>query len=230
MVAVSTKFNLKQFDKIMNNIVEYSYGFLDGTKKGKDQFLKNLGRGTIEALKQYIDVQAKMSPGALHHVYEWHETGSPEARLYNIDYVITGTGLSFNSTFSQSRSIKNGSTVPFYDKARIMENGIPVTIKPVVAKVLSFEDSGEQVFTPNPVRVENPGGDDVQGAYERTFDSFFRNYFKQSFLRASGILEYLSNPVAYKKYLAVGSRSGRSKGRDVGYKWIANVGVENGTA
>lgn len=226
MVAVSTQFNLKQFDKIMNNIVEYSYGFLDGTKKGKDQFLKNLGRGTIEALKQYIDVQAKMSPGALHHVYEWHETGSPGARLYNIDYVITGTGLSFNSTFSQSRSIKNGSTVPFYDKARIMENGIPVTIKPVVAKVLSFEDNGEQVFTPNPVRVENPGGDDVQGTYERTFDSFFRNYFKQSFLRASGILEYLSNPVAYKTNFKAGSKIGKAKGIQAGYTWMANATIE----
>ena len=41
MVAVATKFNLKQFDKIMNNIVDYSVGFLDGTEKGKNQFLKN---------------------------------------------------------------------------------------------------------------------------------------------------------------------------------------------
>lgn len=228
MVAVSTKFNLKQFDKIMNNIVDYSYGFLDGTKKGKDEFLKNLGRGTIEALKQYIDVQAKMSPGALHHIYEWDQTGSPSARLYNINYSITGSGLSFNSTFSQSKSIKNGSNVPFYDKARIMENGIPVTIKPVVAKVLAFEDNGEQVFTPNPVRVENPGGDSVQGAYERTFDSFFRNYFKQSFLRASGILEYLNNPVAYKTNFKSGSKIGKSKGIEAGYTWMAKatIGVE----
>jgi len=50
----------------------------------------------------------------------------------------------------------------------------------------------EQVFTKNPINVSNPGGDWVQGSYEKTFDNFMNNYFKQSFLRASGIYQYLS--------------------------------------
>lgn len=226
MVAVATKFNLKQFDKIMNNIVDYSVGFLDGTEKGKNQFLKNLGKATIEALKQYVDVQAKMSPGALHHIYEWYQTGSPNARLYDINYAITGNGLSFNSTFSQSKSIKEGSSVPFYNKANIMENGIPVTIKPIKAKALSFVDNGEQVFTSGPVKIQNPGGDNVKGSYEKTFDSFFKNYFKQSFLRASGVLEYLSNPNTYKTNFKSGSKVGRAKGFQAGYIWMVNATIE----
>jgi len=161
----------------------------------------------------------------LHHVYEWYMTGSPDARLFDLQYTVSGLGLSFKSTFSQSTSIKNGSTVPFYDKARIMENGIPVTIKPVSSPVLVFEDNGETVFTKNPVSVANPGGGAVNGSFERTFDMFFEQYFTQSFLKASGMLDYLSNPIAYKKNLEKGKRGGRAVGVTTGYRWIANVKV-----
>jgi len=74
----------------------------------------------------------------LHHVYEWYQTGSPAARLFDINYISNQIGLSFNSTFRQSVSIKSGSKVPFYNKAQIIENGIPVTIRPVSSEVLSF--------------------------------------------------------------------------------------------
>ena len=220
----------KAFMKMMNNVVEYSMGFLEGARNGKRQMLDSLGESSVEMLKQYIDSSARVNPQALHHIYEWEQTGSPNARLFDINYTVSNLGLSLKSTFSQSTSLKQGSNVPFYDKARIMESGIPVTIKPKVASVLTFNDNGEQIFTRKPISVANPGGEETVGAYERAFDSFMNNYFSQAFLSKTGILSYLSNPVAYKKYLAVGSRSGRSKGRDVGYKWIANVGVENGTA
>ena len=37
-----TRTNTKQFEKQINNIVNYSFGFLDGVQKGKTLFLKNL--------------------------------------------------------------------------------------------------------------------------------------------------------------------------------------------
>jgi hypothetical protein len=37
-----TTFNSKQFKKDMNNIVNYSIGFLDGVQKGKTVFLKTM--------------------------------------------------------------------------------------------------------------------------------------------------------------------------------------------
>ena len=40
---IKMSINSKQFQKEMNNIMEYSYGFLDGVKAGKAVFLKNLG-------------------------------------------------------------------------------------------------------------------------------------------------------------------------------------------
>ena len=119
-------------------------------------------------------------------------------------------------------------TKPFYDKARIMENGIPVTISPTKARVLKFNGPSGEVFTSKSITVDNPGGDMVYESFEKTVDEFMLRYFKQSFLRASGIYDYIKRPKLYKKNIKAGSRMGRSKGIDTGFKWIANatIGVE----
>lgn len=215
--------NSKQFMKDMDNMVGYTLGFLSGVKQGYPSFLQQLGATSIEALKQYVDANARVSPQLLHHVYEWDQVGSPGARLFDVSYQIVGSGLSFNSTFSQSRTIKNGSRVPFYDKASIMENGIPVTIVPK-KRVLKFEVDGETVFTSKPVVVDNPGGQ-VQGEYERVFKTFFNRYFTQAFLQSTGIATYLSNPVDFEKNFGAGKRLGRSLGVSVGQNWIAKAGT-----
>ncbi len=220
-----TTFNSNQFKKDMNNIVNYSIGFLEGVHRGKTVFLKTLGMQTVELMKEFIDSNARVNPQMLHHIYEWNMTGSPDARLYDISYTTSNLGLSFKSSFSQSTSIKNGSRVPFYDKARIMEQGIPVTIRPKVAQVLAFDDNGEQVFTRGPVQVMNPGGTEVEGGFEKVFDMFFNKYFSQAFLRTSGIAQYLENPLIYKKNLSAGKKMGKAKGVSTGYRWIANAGV-----
>jgi len=218
-------FNSNQFKKEMNNIVDYSIGFLEGVQKGKTVFLKTVGLETVELMKEFIDSNARVNPDMLHHIYEWNQTGSPSARLYDISYTTSNLGLSFRSSFSQSTSIKNGSRTPFYDKARIMEEGIPVTIRPKAAQVLSFEENGETVFTQGPVRVDNPGGMQVEGGFEKVFDMFFNRYFSQAFLRVSGIAKYLENPQVYKKDMQAGKKMGKSKGISTGYRWIANAGL-----
>ena len=218
-------YNSKKFKKEMNNIVNYSVGFLEGVQKGKTVFLKTVGLETVELMKEFIDSNARVNPDMLHHIYEWNQTGSPSARLYDISYTTSNLGLSFRSSFSQSISIKDGSRTPFYDKARIMEEGIPVTIRPRVAQTLAFEDNGETVFTQGPVEVLNPGGTQVEGGFEKTFDMFFNRYFSQAFLRSSGVAQYLENPQLYKKNIQAGKKMGRSKGVSTGYRWIANAGV-----
>lgn len=225
---MKVKIDDAKFMREMDNILKFSTGFLDGIQLGKKEFLNNLGQEAIEVLKEYIDVNARLTPGALHHIYEWNQIGSPAARLFDINYTVSGLGLSISSTFSQSRSVKQGSNVPFYNKANIMENGIPVTISPKKKGTLVFEDNGQTVFTKSPVTVKDPGGKDVQGAYERVFDSFFNNYFTQSFIKASGIMDYIANADVYKKNLSKGKSLGRSYGISVGYKWIANAGKVNG--
>jgi hypothetical protein len=220
--------DIKEFEKKIANIAEYSFGFLDGVQKGKSVFLKNLGLGVIQVLKQYVDAEARSNPRALHHIYEWYETGSPTARLYDFDYTVSNLGLSFKSNFKQSTSLSSGSSVPFYNKAKIMEEGLPVTIAPKKANKLVFQIDGETIFTDKEITVNNPGGEYVAGSFERVVDEFFRVYFKQSFLRSSGIYSYISNPTIYKKNFSAGSRRGRSAGIDTGFKWIANakIGVE----
>jgi hypothetical protein len=216
----------KKFNRDMQNLVKYSIGFLDGAEKGRVKFMTSVGLQTIEMLKQYIDSNARMNPQALHHVYEWHQTGSPSARLFDISYNVFGPGLSINSQFRQSTVVKNGSTTPFYDKARIMENGIPVTIVPKKANSLAFTtDAGDQVFTKGPVKVDNPGGSEVVGSYEKAFDEFFNVFFRQSFLKASGIMDYLERPIIFKENFSAGKSGGRSKGLTTGYKWMINAGM-----
>lgn len=219
------KTNISQFKKTMNNVIDYSYGFIDGVNDGKTIFLEKLGRQVIEALGHYIDVNAKMNPKALHHVYEWYQTGSPSARLYDIDFIVNKNGLSLFSNFKQSRSVSTDSNAPFVNKAKIMEEGTPVVIKPKKSSVLAFESGSQTVFTRKPVTVRDPGGDEVQGSFEQVFDEFMLRYFKQSFIRASGLYDYISRPTAFKKDIRSGSKVGRSKGVSTGFKWIANARI-----
>lgn len=222
---ISLQIDSNAFKKEMQNIIDYSVGFLEGVQRGKSVFLKNLGSSIVEVLKEFVDSNARVNPAMLQHMYEWYQAGSPDARLFDINYTVSGLGLSFRSTFRQSISVKNGSRQPFYDKARIMEYGIPVTIRPTRSKALVFEDNGETVFTKNPVRVDNPGGAAAQGGFEKIFDVFFSQYFSQAFLQSSGLMQYLETPVLYKKNLPRGKRGGRPSGIDTGYRWIANAGV-----
>jgi len=220
--------NTKNLEKIIGNSIDYSVGFLDGAQKGKNVFLKNLGNSVVGILKDYVDVEARSNPQALHHIYEWYQVGSPKARLYDFTYTVSNLGLSFRSNFKQSKSLPSGSYVPFENKAKIMEDGTPVTISPVRSEVLAFEADGQMVFTRKDIDVENPGGTQVQGSFEKVVDEFFRVYFKQSLLRSSGLYSYINKPVLYKKNFRSGTKVGKSAGIETGFKWIANahIGVE----
>lgn len=222
MIAV--KFDTRAFMKEMDNLIDYSYGFLDGVQRGKRAFLNNLGPAIQEMAENFIDTMAKVDPSSLHHVYEWYQTGSPDARLFEINYRINNNGLVFSSSMKQSNTIKDGSREPFYNKATIMELGRPVTIKPKNAEVLAFDVDGETVFTKNEVIVDNPGGN-VEGQFAKAFDTFFSRYLSQSFLRISGLYDYFNNPVVYKQNLKKGKALGKSYGNTVGYNWVANAKV-----
>jgi len=221
-------FNTRKFQKTMNNIVDYSQGFIDGIQDGKKLFLDKLGRQVIEALGQYIDMNAKANPKALHHIYEWYRVGSPAARLFDIDYVVNKNGLTLFSNFRQSQTVSADATEPFYNKAQIMELGKTVVIKPKSGGALRFESGGEPVYTKRNVVVRNPGGNEVRGSYEEIFNEFMIKYFRQSFIRASGLYDYIKKPVAYKRNIRQGAKVGRAKGVSTGFKWIANarIGVE----
>ena len=217
-------FNSRQFQKEMNNIINYSTGFIDGIGRGKKAMYAALGPQISELASQFVDANARVSPELLHHVYEWHRTGSPEARLFDIDFTVSNLGLTFRSSLKQSTSIKNGSNVPFYNKAEVMEKGIGVTIRPTRAQALRFEINGEEIFTSREVRVENPGGQ-TEGQFKNVISNFFGVYFRQSFLESSGLGQYFKYPKVYAKNLNAGKRGGRSVGLKAGYQWVVNAGA-----
>jgi len=220
---LSMSVDLTKFNRDMNNIIGYSNGFLEGAERAKPAMLQLMGARISEMLKSFVDSNARVNPQGLHHVYEWYQTGSPNARLFDIQYQVVGGGLSMSSSFSQSRSIKSGSKVPFYNKASIMESGIPVTIVP--QNKLVFEVDGKTVFTPNAVTVENPGGQ-TQGEYERVFNLFFDVYLKQSFLNQTGIMAKLNQGKDFDARFSSAKRGGRSLGISTGYNWMLKAGKE----
>lgn len=215
------------FKKQMQNLIDYSLGFVEGIEKGKTEFLKNLGEGVQEIIYDFIDASARVDSRSLHHVYEWYRTGSPDARLYNISYTVSHLGLSIKSNFSQSSSVANGSSTPFYDKAKVMESGMSISISPRRSRFLKFESGGESVFTPNEVLVSSAGGESTNGAFEKVFDSFFKNYFQQSFIQSSGLRRGFEDPSVYRKNLAAGMSGGKSVGVATGQRWIANVRIDS---
>ena len=215
------------FFRQMNNLVEYSAGFLEGIEKGKPILFKRLSESTKELLESFIDVNARVNPESLHHVYEWYQTGSPAARLFDITCYTKSNGISFQYSFSQSRSVSNGSTEPFYDKANIMENGIPVTIVPKKSDRLAFDVNGKAVFTPGPVRVSNPGGDQVAGSFKQIFDMFFDRYFQQSFLQSANIRRIFGNMSFYKANLSAGLAAGRAPGVKAGLALMSSVRIDD---
>jgi hypothetical protein len=110
---IVAKFNSSQFAKEMNNLMEYSAGFLTGVQRGKIRLLEEVGEKTKEILGQYLDSNARVNPELLHHVYEWYRTGSPEARLFNLNYN-AAAGLPY--IFQKS----NGGNTGTYEDAQFV--------------------------------------------------------------------------------------------------------------
>jgi hypothetical protein len=224
---MKVKTEYRQFTKDMKNLIDYSIGFLDGARVAEPKLLNRMGKDVVERVKEFIDSNARQSPEALHHVYEWYRVGSPEARLFEISYTNKDGGLTINATMSQSKSIKSGSNVPFYNKASIMEKGLPVTITPRRSSVLAFQsEDGATVFSSSPIQVDNPGGAAVAGGFEKIFNMFFSSYFSQSYLMSSGIFDHIKKPTAFAKNLPKAKSGGKAAGYSAGYNWMSQSGVD----
>jgi hypothetical protein len=221
---IKVRFDSKDLAKTFASITDFSTGFLDGAKSAKAELIEQIGFATKEMLQDFVDSNARMSPDVLHHVYEWYMTGSPQARLFDIKYSSSQGGLSVNATFSQSKSIKSGAKKPFYNKAIVMEKGISLTIVPRDSNVLAFEENGEQVFTRGPVVVQNPGGPQVAGSFERVFNQFFNSYYSQSFMRTSGLDSRIGDTTAFVNGLRQAKSLGKQAGVSAGRRWLLGKG------
>lgn len=214
----------KELNRILNNTVSYSYGFLEGTGIGQIEFNQHLAEYTKDALGKYIDSRARMSPEELHHVYEWGAVGDEGSRLFEINPRASKRVIHFEGKFLNSKSAAPNASEPFTDKANVMENAIGVTIAPKNSSMLVFEDDGETIFTMNEIYIANPGGDAVAGSFGRVVEDFFQNYFTGSLLRP--FMATLSKADEYASGFPAGTRSGKSVGVKAGIQYMRSAGVD----
>jgi hypothetical protein len=214
--------NAMHFNRVLSNAVQYSQGFLDGVGLKTIEFNHELAIFTSNALKKYIDSQARMNPRRLHHVYEWAKAGNQESRLFDFDTTVSKNNIVFTGNFLPSTSVSSGSKEPFTDKANVMENDIQVVIEPKNSNVLVFEDEGQTVFTTRKIYIDHPGGNEVAGSFGETVNDFFNNYFTNALLRP--LLNKFSTANEFTANFAYGTKIGRNVGVRAGKQYLSLAG------
>jgi len=210
--------------KKLNNTVKYSSGVVSELNKSKALLNQKVGSTSIAAFYDYLDGLARSHPGMLHHVYEWGEIGNPMERLYDLSLAINKTSAVIDADFLQSNTASEDGGEPFYNKAIVMEEGIPVTINEKNAKALAFTIDGEEYFRVGPITISNPGGEATRGSFVQAFNEFYGTYFTEVYLPAIRFYEYFSNPKFYERYFASGAKGGGySTGRSAALSWIAKA-------
>lgn len=133
--------------------------------RGAAFFIKNY-------FDQYLDSRARQNPAAYHHVYEFDQTGKASARLFKASVVNSGDGSAVISySFTPAKS-PNREGYPFPNKAEVMESGETIIITPKRSRYLRYELQDGRFVTSEKSVVTNPGGREVKGSFESTFQSF----------------------------------------------------------
>lgn len=219
----SIKFDSKEAMKMLNNLVAYSEGFIKETEARESTVASKLASLSIDGFYEFLDGLARMHPGMLHHVYEWGEVGNPDARLVELTKSLARGGkVTVDAEFLTSNSIPAGANEPFYEKATIMEEGIPVTVQAINAQAMFFEYNGEEYFTAGPITIENPGGEAVRGSFVRAFEEFYNVYLENVYLRSIRFYDHFSSTREFGKNFpaAIKSANASAIGRSTALAWI----------
>jgi hypothetical protein len=226
---ITAKINTKDLNKMLNNLIKYSDGFITETKAQQGYVNRKVANTSVNAFYQYLDGVARMHPGMLHHIYEWGEVGNPTARLVDLGVVSSGRGSTVTAEFLQSQTTKDGSSEPFYDKAQIMEEGIPVVIKEKEAQALFFEIDGVEYFRMGPITVLNPGGAETRGSFVEVFKEFYNNYLSQVYLKAIRFYQHFQSPREYERNFKKALKSGNASalGKISALSWISKLPGED---
>jgi hypothetical protein len=222
---LTVKFDAKKLTKTVNNIIQYSDGFISETRQSKQKIVNKMAATSVNAFYEYLDGLARVHPTILHHVYEWGEVGNPLARLFELNMSISSSGAVVGAEFLESTSIPTNGTEPFYNKAEVMENGETVIVNEKDAQALFFEIDGEEFFRRGPIVIANPGGEAVRGSFIRAFNEFYISYFNQIYLKSINFHKHLSNPYSYSKNIrsAVKGGNARSAGKNAAIQWISTL-------
>jgi hypothetical protein len=190
-------------------------GYLDGmsaeveTSRYIGSVVSYTYKRLAELFGEAADAAARLSPQNFRHVYEWGASydddstvGLKSARLWRL--VSTGNGRNRIATFEFLPSVrpvpinpvllvpnpKTGKTVRqgihiFTWKARVLEEGTPVTIKTISAKVLAFVgSSGNITFRKGPMTV-------TPRQYQGNFSRYFLAWWN---IEAPQLFDYKIRP------------------------------------
>jgi len=221
--------NSKQAMKVLNNVVDYSEGFIRESKARESYVAGKIASTSITGFYEYLDVLARTNPGMLHHVYEWGQVGDPGSRLVELKKILAGKKVGVNAKFLPSTSVSENGSEAFWNKAEIMEEGITVEINEVSAQALFFQIDGEEFFRTGPIIIENPGGEQVRGSFIRAFEEFYNNYLDQVYLRSIRFYDHFTKSREFESNFnaAVRSGSAASMGRRTALSWIINAPGED---
>jgi hypothetical protein len=221
------KIESKKAMKVLNNLVAYTDGFLKETKAQEITVTSKIAKMSVDGFYEYLDQLARVNPGMLHHVYEWGRVGDSNSRLFELKKSISKNNVIITSEFLNSETPSDTSNQPFYEKARIMEEGIPVVIQEVEAQALFFEIDGVEYFRAGPIVIENPGGPEVRGSFVNQFEEFYNNYFDEVYLRAIRFYQYFMDAKPYEQNFNAAMKSGNAlqRGRATALSWIQNMPV-----
>lgn len=167
---------------------------LMNNKRFQESFKKTIYFQVEKDFGEYIDALARVKPKSLHHVYEWNKAGNKNARLFKLKKLAsTGISLRLDYEFKQSKSMvpskgKKTRKHVFADKARVMEEGKPLTIRPRFAERLVFEVDGVVTFMPKgmPVVVRRPGGAASTNQFDLNYNRFFSTNLVSLSIKRSG--------------------------------------------
>jgi hypothetical protein len=219
---MKASFNTKKFTQTVTNIVDYSKGFVDSAKVNEKRLSIGISELSIDAFYEYLDGLARSHPGMLHHVYEWGQVGNPFSRLFELKTQVASRNVTISADFLYSDSISETSNEPFYNKAEVMEEGIPVVINEVQAKALFFEIDGEEFFRTGPIVIANPGGAATRGSFVKAFNEFYGVYFQEVFLKSIRFYDKMKNPKEYQKSIrsAAKGKNAYGLGKRAALSWI----------
>ncbi len=137
---------------------------------------QKINRGAALLIKnyfnQYLDSRARQTPPAYHHVYEFGKTGESSARLFT---AVVGNSPDGSATITYSftpAKDPNPDGYPFPNKAEVMENGETIVVTPKRSKYLKFEINDGQFVSLEKAVIRNPGGTEVKGSFQSTFQTF----------------------------------------------------------
>lgn len=112
------KIDSKEAMRMLNNLVDYSDGFIKETKAKESTVASRLANTSISGFYQFLDSLARVHPTMLHHIYEWGQVGNPGARLVELKKSLLVEKLKLEQTFLNLNLLQKTAVKCFMTKQK----------------------------------------------------------------------------------------------------------------